>query len=134
MWEWHETHSDDVEKVVVAQRVQDRGNSLAGDGQPQALHAAAHNPICHKTLHTTHSTQHTIPQPTTPHPTLHNLLRLLYNPLCTKHSTQPTQPSTQHTLHNPICHNTLHHNTLYTTHSTQPTNPQHTTPQHTQCP
>src|SRR4029434_2633482 len=39
---WHETHSDDVEKVVVAQRVQDRGNSLAGDGQPQALHAAAH--------------------------------------------------------------------------------------------
>jgi len=33
-------HRDDVEEVVIAQRVQDGGDGLPGDGEPQALHAA----------------------------------------------------------------------------------------------
>lgn len=36
------THRDDVEEVVISQRVQDGGDGLSGDGQPEALHAAAH--------------------------------------------------------------------------------------------
>lgn len=37
-----ETHRDDVEEVVVSERVQYGGDRLPGDGQPQALHAATH--------------------------------------------------------------------------------------------
>lgn len=37
MW----TYSNDVEKVVISKRVQYRRDSLPGDGQPEAFHAAA---------------------------------------------------------------------------------------------
>lgn len=36
------TYGDDVEEVVVSERVQYGGDRLPGDGQPQALHAATH--------------------------------------------------------------------------------------------
>lgn len=35
-------HRNDVEEVVVAQRVQDGGDGLPGDGQPEAFHAPTH--------------------------------------------------------------------------------------------
>lgn len=35
-------HRNDVEEVVIAQRVQDGGDGLPGDGQPEALHAPTH--------------------------------------------------------------------------------------------
>lgn len=34
------THCDDVEEVIVAQSVQNRGDCLLGDGQAESLHAA----------------------------------------------------------------------------------------------
>lgn len=36
---WTGTDCDDVEEVVISQRVQYGGDRLPGDGQPQALHA-----------------------------------------------------------------------------------------------
>lgn len=35
------THCDDVEEVIVSQRVQDGRDGLPGNGEPKALHAAA---------------------------------------------------------------------------------------------
>lgn len=36
------THSNDVKKVIISKSVQYGGDSLPGDGQPEAFHAATH--------------------------------------------------------------------------------------------